>query len=356
MFDSDVWGLHDATANRGKRPTSNRIMISVIVPVYNTAEYLDECINSIVNQSYQELEIFLVDDGSTDGSSEILDKWQERDSRILVIHKPNNTGVSDSRNIAILQAKGEYISFVDSDDWIDTDMYEQLVRQLEQTSADAVFSGYNRVQKKETISVLPTYETGTVVSVEQALLECMPQRTEGRYNLYNWDKLYRRKNIIQDGKPILFRKEYTYCEDVLWLTEVMMNCESIAFWKGAGYNYRAERDGNTWSALNSYSSIEKCRSALETNAIVYELLKNKGFGSKLLNRQYQRLLYYQRIAFRTAASIGDVEAYRKNRKGYVIGLFKWYAGNRTKTGLRWLIVQFGSDLKFQSRQALQAMR
>ena len=100
---------------------SEKPLISVVVPVYNVAKYLKKSIESIVNQTYTNLEIILVDDGSKDESGEICEDYSLKDSRIIVIHKPNG-GLSDARNAGIKQAKGEYITFVDSDDTIDYDM------------------------------------------------------------------------------------------------------------------------------------------------------------------------------------------------------------------------------------------
>ena len=104
---------------------SEKPLISVVVPVYNVAKYLKKSIESIVNQTYTNLEIILVDDGSKDESGEICEDYSLKDSRIIVIHKPNG-GLSDARNAGIKQAKGEYITFVDSDDTIDYDMIEFL--------------------------------------------------------------------------------------------------------------------------------------------------------------------------------------------------------------------------------------
>ena len=93
-------------------------LISVIVPVYNVARYLNKCMKSIVNQTYKNLEIILINDGSTDNSGEICDEWKERDRRIKVMHK-ENTGVADTRNVGVERSVGRYITFVDSDDYID---------------------------------------------------------------------------------------------------------------------------------------------------------------------------------------------------------------------------------------------
>lgn len=111
--------------------------ISVIVPVYNVEDYLEECINSILGQTYKNLEIILVDDGSTDNSSKICDIYEKKDKRIKVIHKENG-GLSSARNEGLKYRTGEYISFVDSDDFIDKTMYEKLYSAIKKYDADVV--------------------------------------------------------------------------------------------------------------------------------------------------------------------------------------------------------------------------
>ena len=107
----------------------NMKKVSVIVPVYNVENYLEECVNSILNQTYENLEIILVDDGSTDNCPQICDDWAKKDKRIKVIHKANG-GVSSARNVGLDNATGEYIGFVDSDDYIDITMYEKMLKLL----------------------------------------------------------------------------------------------------------------------------------------------------------------------------------------------------------------------------------
>ena len=115
-------------------------MISVIVPVYNVEPYLRKCLDSIINQTYQNLEILLVDDGSSDKCGEICDQYAKLDNRIKVFHTANR-GLSEARNLGLDNAKGEYIGFVDPDDWIEPDMYELLLKRLEETKADIVECG-----------------------------------------------------------------------------------------------------------------------------------------------------------------------------------------------------------------------
>ena len=115
-------------------------MISVIVPIYNVEKYLARCVDSIVNQTYKNLEIILVDDGSPDRCPQMCDDYAEKDSRIKVIHKKNG-GLSDARNAGMAVATGEYISFIDSDDWIETSMFELLLNNIFQYDCEISCGG-----------------------------------------------------------------------------------------------------------------------------------------------------------------------------------------------------------------------
>ena len=116
-------------------------MISIIVPVYNTEKYLDQCIQSILSQTYTDYELLLIDDGSTDSSGVICDRYAEQDSRVRVFHKPNGGG-SSARNMGLDNARGELIGWVDSDDYIDADMYEQLYNAAILKNADIAYCNY----------------------------------------------------------------------------------------------------------------------------------------------------------------------------------------------------------------------
>ena len=115
--------------------------VSIIIPVYQVEKYLDKCIASVVGQTYQNLQIILVDDGSTDRSPAICDGRKERDPRITVVHQPNG-GLSRARNAGLKLATGEFIGFVDSDDWIEPDMVETLLTALQETDADIAVGGF----------------------------------------------------------------------------------------------------------------------------------------------------------------------------------------------------------------------
>ena len=153
-------------------------MISIIVPVYNTEPYLPQCLDSILAQTYTDLEILLIDDGSTDRCGEICNQYAARDPRIRVFHTENR-GLSAARNLGLDQAKGDYIGFVDSDDWIEPDMYEVLLQKAEETKADIVECG---------------------VYLEY------PGKTEER----------KRKNQIMSGSKAIYELLNGYLSDCVW--------------------------------------------------------------------------------------------------------------------------------------------
>ena len=132
-------------------------MISVIVPVYNAEKYLKKCLDSLVNQSYKDLEIILVNDGSQDGSEKICKDYEEKDSRIILINK-NNGGPSSARNLGIEKANGEYLSFIDSDDYLALDFYEKLEKSITKNNADIAFCKYVLCYGEKIIKVNTKYK------------------------------------------------------------------------------------------------------------------------------------------------------------------------------------------------------
>ena len=163
-------------------------LISVIVPVYNVEKYLEKCIDSIINQTYQNLEIILVDDGSTDGSGKICDEYSRKDNRIKVIHKENG-GLSDARNIGIKNANGGLIGFIDSDDYITENMFEVLQKDLRKYNADISSCDIQNVNEAgeclKIIRVSTEGQTSKVFEREEALKLLL----EDTIKSYAWNKL-----------------------------------------------------------------------------------------------------------------------------------------------------------------------
>jgi glycosyltransferase involved in cell wall biosynthesis len=167
-------------------------LLSVIITVFNTRPYLERCLESVVNQTYTNLDIILVDDGSSDGSADICDRYRERDSRIRVIHKSHG-GVSVARNFGLAAALGTIVSFVDSDDWIDPGAYSPLIANFTASSADIVLFGFYRVRdpsRPETFEKEPFFDSDTLLSGEEAL-NLLAE--DGLIKSYLWNKIYAKK-------------------------------------------------------------------------------------------------------------------------------------------------------------------
>jgi glycosyltransferase involved in cell wall biosynthesis len=214
-------------------------MISVIIPVYNTASYLDECVGSILRQVYTDFELIIVDDGSTDKSSEICDSWAARDKRIIVIHQPNQ-GVSAARNHGIDQARGEYICFIDSDDRVDADYLTDLVSGFQKhPNVGLVVSGLAR-----------QYDDGCLV-YEQPIEEKSIQLggkdadvfVDNITSFYGpTSKLYR-MDVIRENN-ICFPVEYSLGEDLLFNFNYLKCISVILLLPVAHYIYNIQQSGS----------------------------------------------------------------------------------------------------------------
>lgn len=168
-------------------------MISIIVPVYKVEPYLPRCLESIINQTYRDIEIILVDDGSPDQSGKICEKYAEIDNRIRVF-RTENRGLSAARNFGIKKANGQYIGFVDSDDWIEPDMYEVLLKTAQETDSDIVQCGYYEEDGLTSKKVVPIAKTYTSEEALRALLE--NEICSGV-----WSKLWKNECFFEKGFP-----------------------------------------------------------------------------------------------------------------------------------------------------------
>lgn len=208
-------------------------MISVIVPVYNVEAYLRECVDSILNQTYRDLEIILIDDGSPDKCGSICDEYAEIDERVRVIHT-NNSGLSSARNTGIEAAKGEYIGFVDSDDWIESRMYEILLDRMNESGADIVVGQY--WYESETNKRRIGMNQKVVLPPEQAVRWIVL----GKLNNLAWNKLYKTKC----WKNVRYPVNCVY-EDITTTYKAVLNANKVATSPECIYHYREREDGIT---------------------------------------------------------------------------------------------------------------
>lgn len=224
-------------------------LISIVVPVYNVEKYLSRCIDSILKQSYENFELLLVDDGSTDNSGKICDYYKSLDSRIYVFHKKNG-GVSSARNLGIKEAQGVFVTFVDSDDWLDTDYLKNF--RIESISADFYISGAlydinGKPFSQKTYIEENASSINSIVSVffEQGL----------KNNGYPWGKLFSLK-IIRDNN-LFFDEELTINEDHVFIFGYYLLIHSLYLTNNAGYHYLVnDNSGRKLSdKINTYEEL-----------------------------------------------------------------------------------------------------
>ncbi len=210
--------------------------ISIIVPIYNVEKYLNQCIDSIINQTYKNLEIILVDDGSPDNCPKICDDYQKKDNRIKVIHKQNG-GLSDARNAGLEIATGDYIGFVDSDDYIAPDMYEKLLLLAESKDCEIAVCGFIKVTSKAMQN--KNIALGIkVLTKEQALYELMCEET---FEDYAWNKLYK-KELFKETN-IRYPKGMAF-EDTFTTYKLFLASNRVVVTESPLYYYRINRIGS----------------------------------------------------------------------------------------------------------------
>lgn len=207
-------------------------MVSMIVPVYNSEKTLSRCIDSILNQTYRDFELILLNDGSTDTSGEICDAYAKRDSRVRVVHK-ENTGVSDTRNRGIGLARGEYLQFLDSDDWITPDATALFVRTATEQQCDMVISQFYRVIGEHVSQKGAIDEDGLMDRSTYA--NHMMQKPADFYYGVLWNKFYKR-SIITEHR-LRMDQSISWCEDFMFNLEYVRHTQTIYAMKVPVYYY-----------------------------------------------------------------------------------------------------------------------
>lgn len=278
-------------------------LISVIVPIYNVEKYLSKCIDSILNQTYINIEILLIDDGSTDNCGSICEKYKIKDSRIKVIHKANG-GLSNARNYGLDNSKGSYICFVDSDDYLEPTYLEELKNNIDYYESDISICNFNY------------HNYNRITTSSYKILSFCSEGKEKYVNLQNefggltviaWNKLYKREifNNIRypDGK--IFEDSYIICD-------LLDNAQKISYILKPLYNYvcRKESIANSFT-LNHFNKIDSYDKIIESitkkgfydlidieknrkmNCLIINLSKMKRYGIKnneMWNMYYKKLV------------------------------------------------------------------
>ena len=224
---------------------NNQPLLTVIIPCYNVEKYIDKCISSVVAQTYSNLEILLVNDGSTDETEKICDAWQEKDSRIRVIHKQNE-GASYARKTGIEHATADYVTFVDSDDWIDKNMYSDMMTALLDTNSDIAQCGYCKVFEDGRIENHPDEsknDSFEVIGREEGVLLILEDE---KWKSFMWNKIYKKRLFDH----VVFPKELDVAED--FINHSLFHNASQSVYLPNVYYFYYQRDGS----LLNYNTIQ----------------------------------------------------------------------------------------------------
>lgn len=248
--------------------------LSVIVPVYNVENYIRECLESLINQSLQDIEIILIDDGSSDNSGKICDEYSEKDDRIKVIHKKNE-GVSIARNTGIEIAKSKYITFVDSDDWIELDTYKILMSELEKNDTDLIIYNYNNyIDKKEKNKDFPEdciLEGKEQIQTLQATILAPEIGQDTFFHTkflglgFSCNKIYKKDILEKNNIYFNMNNKRAVCEDILFNYQYLETISNVKIINKNLYNYRK---------LNTSATQKYNDQILVINEFIYnEILK-----------------------------------------------------------------------------------
>lgn len=240
--------------------------VSIVVPVYKVEEYIDRCLDSLLNQTLKDIEIILVDDGSPDNCPKICDEYAQKDARVRVVHKQNE-GLGYARNSGMEVAVGEYIAFVDSDDFVDIRMFEELYSTAKKSNSDIVLCGYKRIKKNKCIGQyhdvdVPELKHGKeCLSILKGMIGETPEYRH--YDFAVWHGIYKNDLIRRNNIKFCSEREYI-SEDVVFHLSIIPFCDKICILPDRFYNY----------CLNSNSLTTKYGSGrFQANMKLYSYIK-----------------------------------------------------------------------------------
>lgn len=274
--------------------------VSVIVPIYNVEQYLRQCLDSIIKQTYKNIEIILVNDGSPDESGAIADEYKAKDERIKLIHKENG-GLSDARNQGMKEATGEFTMFVDSDDWLNLSTIETMIHTCLHLKADVIQSAfYYTYQDKLLIDRRYLEKSKEPITLNRQ--ELMSELVRNKYvKNFAWGKLYKTKLI----KDIPFKKGVLF-EDVFWAHQVMHRVKTYAILNDVFYYYRQRDD----SIVSAYSprNLDMIQGLKERHTFI------KRHYTTLTSESYKNILKMNLIHYHLLQRHKEKDADKMHRK------------------------------------------
>lgn len=246
--------------------------ISIIVPVYNTEKFLEKCLNSLINQTLKDIEIICINDGSTDKSLQILEKFANKDKRIQIINQ-TNSGLSVARNIGIKKAKGEYIGFVDSDDWVDLNFFEQLYINVKKYNADIGVAGIKRIRSYKWKYHIKLEKEEVIQDTNKKFKKCdVPEKC------YVWNKIYKLSEL---QKLNINFEPNVYFEDRLFTAQVLINLKTLVTVPDIYYNY--------WTNPNSIVKTKSKKKSKDSQYTKEKLMKYLKENNVNLDHYYTQI-------------------------------------------------------------------
>lgn len=218
------------------------VKVSIIVPIYNVEKYLDRCMSSLLNQTLKDIEIIMVDDESPDNCPQMCDDYAKKDRRIKVVHKKNG-GLGFARNSGLEIATGEYVAFVDSDDFVDVEMYEKLYSIASTNDSDIVFCGFNSfengqiVEGKSEVKSLTTYKNKNCEGVLLGMVNnCGDKKSIVKYEMSVWHGIYKHQVMLDNGISFCSERKFI-SEDIIFHIDFIKHCQVISFIPDRFYYY-----------------------------------------------------------------------------------------------------------------------
>lgn len=289
-----------------------KALVSVIVPLYEAEQFMKKCVDSLLNQTYDNVEIILVNDGSKDNTVNICKEYEKEHSNIIVVDAPHG-GVSVTRNIGLHYIKGDYFTFVDSDDWVEPTFVEDMIEKIIKNDAELAVCGYKKYYSSNNVREEISTENNCVMTGEEVLYSML--KPNGTFTSL-WNKMYSSKLLKADSDLHLFNEELTIGEDEVWLVELLSNV-SKAVWVDKALYVWNQREGS----ITHTKSFEAWKmTELDAKQKVVEFLENTGVSSNIKKlacvRLNKSLIRYTRLAY-FAHDKDAFDKVKKMRKGKI---------------------------------------
>ena len=283
----------------------NNELISIIVPIYNTEKYLHQCLDSILNQTYTNFEVLLVNDGSTDSSGIICQEYVERDSRFRYFEKDNG-GVASARNLGLEHSEGTYITFIDSDDWVEQNYLDVLYTALKENDTDVAISTYKRFAQ-DSVFYLRSYskENDEFLNIgkrnRNSFLEILPRLGELDHSFYSISSKLIKREIIGN---LLFDEQISYAEDLNFFFYLYLGVESVVFVRDYTYVYRTH-DASTSQNVNELQALQE----LEIYKKMFQQIDRMGLPTFHYFKRMENVVTYRISGFPSSKAIREYELF-----------------------------------------------